>query len=171
MQEAEDKAPTLPQARWAMVGHLQSNKAARAVELFDSIHSVDSVALAERVARLAADAGRAPYPVYLQVNVDADPAKAGFSPDDLLASIAHLGALAPLEIRGLMTVGRLTGSAQEARPTFSRLRELGEAVRATEPRVGAGLSMGMSDDFEVALEEGATVVRLGRVLFGERPVG
>jgi pyridoxal phosphate enzyme (YggS family) len=169
VQEADTKAAALPGASWQMVGHLQSNKTARAVDLFEAIQSVDSVELAERLARQATAAGRAPFPVYLQVNVDADPAKAGFAPRDLTGSIARLVSLGGLEVRGLMTVGRLVATAEEARPTFRALRELSEQVRATEARVGAGLSMGMSDDFEIAVEEGATLVRLGRVLFGERP--
>ena len=152
-----------------MVGHLQSNKAARAVELFESIQSVDSVELAERLGRLAVEIGRAPFPIYVQVNVDADPAKAGFAPRDLTSSVARLAALDGLEVRGLMTVGRLAATPEEARPTFQALRELGEQLRAADVGIGAGLSMGMSDDFEIAVEEGATVVRLGRVLFGERP--
>ena len=154
--------------RWHLVGHLQSNKAARAVTLFEAIHSVDSVALAQRVARLAADSGRAPYRVYLQVNVDADPAKEGFDPEDATRHAAELGAMTGLRIEGLMTVGRLTDNAEAARPTFRVLRDLSERLRTDEPRIGPGLSMGMSDDFEVAVEEGATIVRLGRVLFGER---
>jgi pyridoxal phosphate enzyme (YggS family) len=169
VQEADAKAAALPGARWQMVGHLQSNKASRAVELFELIQSVDSVELAERLARLAIEAKRAPFPVYLQVNVDADPAKAGFAPRELTSGIARLAALDGLEVRGLMTVGRLVATPEEARPTFRALRELSEQLRAGDARVGAGLSMGMSDDFEIAVEEGATVVRLGRVLFGERP--
>jgi uncharacterized pyridoxal phosphate-containing UPF0001 family protein len=117
--------------------------------------------LAERVARVALDIGRAPYPVYLQVNVDADPAKAGFAADELAALAPRLATTDGLELRGLMTVGRLVPDPEQARPTFRALRE-------QTPQIGAGLSMGMSDDFEVAVEEGATVVRLGRVLFGER---
>ena len=154
-----------------MVGHLQSNKAARAVQLFEEIQSVDSVEVADRIAHLAGAAGRAPYPVYLQVNVDADPAKAGFTPADLSSSLERLASLDALDFRGLMTVGRLVATPEEARPTFRALRELSQGLRAHEPRIGAGLSMGMSDDFEVAVEEGATVVRLGRILFGERRPG
>lgn len=168
VQEAEAKAPQLPGATWHMVGRLQSNKAARAVALFDSVQSVDSVELAQRIARLAADSGRAPYPVYLQVNVDADPAKAGFSQDELAREVRRLADLEELRIEGLMTVGRLADDPRAARTTFRSLRQLSERLRAAEPRIGAGLSMGMSDDFEMAVEEGATVVRLGRVLFGER---
>lgn len=168
VQEAEAKAPQLPGATWHMVGRLQSNKAARAVALFDSVQSVDSVELAQRIVRLAADSGRAPYPVYLQVNVDADPAKAGFSQDELAREVRRLADLAAIRIEGLMTVGRLADDPRAARTTFRSLRQLSERLRAAEPRIGAGLSMGMSDDFEMAVEEGATVVRLGRVLFGER---
>jgi pyridoxal phosphate enzyme (YggS family) len=169
VQEADGKAGSLPDARWELVGHLQSNKARRAVELFDVIQSVDSVELAERIARVAAELARGPYPVYLQVNVDADPAKAGFAADELASLAPRLASLADLEIRGLMTVGRLVPDPESARPTFRALRELSQTLRAQSPRIGAGLSMGMSDDFAVAVEEGATVVRLGRVLFGERP--
>ena len=152
-----------------MVGHLQSNKTGRAIELFVAIHSVDSIELAERVDRLAGETRHSPYPVYLQVNVDGDPAKAGFAPAQLTSIAPRIAALENLEVRGLMTVGRVVPTRAAGRPTFRALRELSETVRASEPRIGSGLSMGMSDDFEVALEEGATVIRLGRVLFGKRP--
>jgi pyridoxal phosphate enzyme (YggS family) len=169
VQEAESKAPALADARWEMVGRLQSNKAARAVELFDAVHSVDSLDLAERLDRLAGETQESPYPVFLQVNVDADDAKTGFSSHDLLTAVSRLAMLEHLEIRGLMTVGRLVATPEQARPTFRALRALSVELRSSDERIGAGLSMGMSDDFEVAVEEGATVVRLGRVLFGERP--
>jgi len=169
VQDAEEKAAALEGVSWQMIGRLQSNKARRAVELFDAIHSIDSVALGERVGGLARATGRAPHAVYLQVNVDADPAKSGFDPDELLASASALTAIEGLEIRGLMTVGRLEPNPESARPTFRALRELSQRVRSASGSIGAGLSMGMSDDFEIAVEEGATVVRLGRVLFGDRP--
>jgi len=172
VQEAEAKAADLPAAQWELIGHLQSNKAARAVALFDAIQSVDSVELARRLDRLAADAGRpTPLPVYLEVNVDADPAKAGFDPVSLDAAIAELAALQNLRLVGLMTVGRLVGSPVEARSTFRRLREVSGRLCVAQPTMGAGLSMGMSSDFEVAIEEGATVVRIGSALFGARPPG
>jgi PLP dependent protein len=169
VQEAEGKVGSLAGARWHMVGRLQSNKAARAVALFDEIHSVDSLELAERLARLAAgrEAGR--LPVFIQVNVDADAAKTGFSPAALEASIGRLAALDGLELRGLMTIGRIDVPEADSRSTFRRLREFSERLRAAEARLGPGLSMGMSDDFELAVEEGATVVRIGRALFGGRP--
>jgi len=172
VQEAADKVPVLAPATWHLVGHLQKNKAARALELFDVIESVDSAALAARLDRLVGERGSrsgGPLPVYLQVNVDADPAKAGFGPDALERELERIVSLTNLEVRGLMTVGVLTGGGDAARPTFGRLRELSARLRAVEPRLGAGLSMGMTDDFEVAIEEGSTLVRVGRALFGERP--
>jgi pyridoxal phosphate enzyme (YggS family) len=168
VQEAEAKVAALPGVTWHLVGHLQSNKARRAVELFDTIESVDSVELAVRLDRLAAELGRAPLPVYLQVNVDRDEAKAGFTPDGLERALPALAGLRSLRLGGLMTVGLLVGTAEEARPTFVRLRELSARLRSQAGSLGAGLSMGMTDDFEVAVEEGATIVRVGRALFGER---
>lgn len=168
VQEADVKARALPGARWQLVGRLQSNKAARAVELFEAIQSLDSVELGRRVARIADEAGRAPYPVYVQVNVDRDPAKVGLAPEALGPALDELAKLPALELRGLMTVGRQVRRAEQARPTFAALRELSERLRARQPRLGDGLSMGMSDDFEIAIEEGATLVRIGRALFGER---
>jgi len=171
LQEAESKATLVPGASWHLIGPLQSNKARRAVELFDVIESVDSVELARRLDRLAGELRRAPLGVFLQANVDRDEAKAGFLPDAMEAELADLGALPNLRLLGLMTVGRLVGSAEEARPTFRRLRELSERLRGAVPVLGAGLSMGMTDDYPVAVEEGATVIRVGRALFGARQTG
>jgi pyridoxal phosphate enzyme (YggS family) len=152
-----------------MIGHLQANKAARAMQVFEAIHSVDSVDLTRRLDRLSTDTSRRDrYPVFLQVNVDADPAKGGFDPTELERRLLELGALSHLELRGLMTVGRQVAEAEDARATFARLRDLRDRLRAVSGDLGPGLSMGMSDDFEVAVEEGATVVRVGRALFGER---
>jgi pyridoxal phosphate enzyme (YggS family) len=172
VQEAADKVPGLPGVEWHLVGHLQGNKAARAIELFDVVQSVDSLSLARRLDRLVGEVTGHPgarLPVYLQVNVDADPSKAGFAAAELEAQLAELLGLPGLEVRGLMTVGWLSGGGEAARPTFARLRALAERFRAADPRLGAGLSMGMSDDFEVAIEEGSTLVRVGRALFGTRP--
>jgi pyridoxal phosphate enzyme (YggS family) len=169
VQEAESKVPDVSGARWRLVGHLQGNKVARAVRLFDSIDSVDSLDLARRLSELAHDLrdGRL-MPILLQVNVDRDPAKEGFDPEGLATTLSELLALPGLEVQGLMTVGRMVDRAEEARPTFATLRQLSERLRRVEPRLGPELSMGMSDDFEVAVEEGATMVRVGRALFGER---
>jgi PLP dependent protein len=171
VQEAETKVGRLPSVRWHMVGRLQSNKAARAVALFDEIHSVDSIRLAGRLGRLAIERGAGAVPVYLQVNTDADPDKAGFTPAQLERGLPELVAIDGLSLRGLMTIGRYGVSASETRASFRSLRELGERLRSAQRRLGAGLSMGMSDDFELAVEEGATDVRIGRALFGERTAG
>jgi hypothetical protein len=169
VQEGEDKAAAVTGATWHLVGPLQSNKAKRALVAFDVIQSVDSVGLAERLDRLAAEVRpAAPVPVLLQVNVDRDPAKAGFDPEELVEAAAALGGLARLDVRGLMTVGRLVERSEDARPTFAALRALSERLRAEWPGLGPELSMGMTDDFAVAVEEGATIVRVGRALFGER---
>ncbi len=170
VQEAETKVAQVPGAAWHLIGPLQSNKARRALDTFAVIQTVGSIELAGRLdALLAGDEPRSPYPVLLQVNVDRDPAKAGFLPDDLAPAIERLDGLRRLDYRGLMTVGRLVGEPEAARPTFVALRRLSEPLRAAWPRLGPDLSMGMSDDFEVAVEEGATIVRVGRAIFGERP--
>jgi pyridoxal phosphate enzyme (YggS family) len=170
VQEALAKVGEVPGAMWHLIGPLQSNKARRAVEVFTVIETVDSAELAARLDRIAGEVrpGR-PLPVLLQVNVDADPAKAGFRPVDIDRHVPGLLGLANLEVRGLMTVGRLVEDAEAARPTFVALRRLSEALRRSHPGLGSELSMGMSDDFTVAVEEGATIVRVGRALFGERP--
>lgn len=169
VQEAEAKAAAVPGAAWHLVGPLQSNKVRRALETFAVIETVGSVELAVRLDELVRSAGRPRFPVLLQVNVDRDPAKAGFRPDDLEAATESLDALAGLDFGGLMTVGRLVGEAESARPTFASLRSLSARLAAHWPRLGPALSMGMTDDFEVAIEEGATIVRIGRAIFGRRP--
>jgi pyridoxal phosphate enzyme (YggS family) len=165
--------------RWHLVGPLQSNKARRAVDVADVIESVDSVGLAQRLDRLVREARGAAgngdlaasrrLPIYLQVNVDDDPAKFGFEVGELRAALDAIAGCTSLEVAGLMAVGRLVATAEAARPTFVALRHLAEDLRRSAPHLGPGLSMGMSDDFEVAIEEGATVVRVGRAIFGARP--
>jgi pyridoxal phosphate enzyme (YggS family) len=175
VQEAMAKRPEtqFPDVIWHLVGPLQSNKAKRALETFDVIETVDSVSLAERLNRLAGEVrGASPaarYPVLAQVNVDDDPSKAGFQPAALAEALARIGQLETVEVRGLMTIGRLVDSAEAARPTFAALRELSARLRDGGAALGSDLSMGMTDDFEVAVEEGATIVRVGRAIFGERP--
>jgi pyridoxal phosphate enzyme (YggS family) len=170
VQEGMAKAPAVPGARWQLIGPLQSNKARRALEVFDTIQSLDSVDLARRLDRLVPETRPGlRYPVLLQVNIDRDPAKAGVQPAEADAVLAELLALPHLAVRGLMTVGRFSADEADARRTFRALRELSERCRSRWPELGSELSMGMSDDFEVAVEEGATIVRVGRALFGERP--
>ncbi|MCI0582345.1 MAG: YggS family pyridoxal phosphate-dependent enzyme [Chloroflexi bacterium] len=170
VQEALAKIDAVPGASWHLVGPLQANKARRAAAAFEMIEAVDSTALATRLDRHAGELrpGR-PLPVLLEVNVDADPAKAGFPPGELRAALPAILDLPNLDVRGLMTVGRLVDDAEAARPTFVALRRLSETLRRDEPGLGPDLSMGMSDDFPVAVEEGATLVRVGRAIFGERP--
>ena len=172
VQEGEQKRQLVAGATWHLIGPLQSNKVRRAIATYDMVQSVDSLELARRLDRLVAEE-RGPgarLPVLLQVNVDDDPAKAGFQPDELAAALPTVLDLRALRVDGLMTVGRLVDDPAAARPTFRRLRELAVGLRATDGRLGSELSMGMSADFEVAIEEGATIVRVGRALFGERRV-
>jgi pyridoxal phosphate enzyme (YggS family) len=179
VQELAEKAPEVPDATWHLIGPLQSNKARRAVETATVIQSVDSVDLARRLARITREVrglpAEGPVPdasrltVFLQVNVDDDPAKAGFQPGDLPAALVEIAPLGALVVVGLMTIGRLVERPEEARPTFAGLRRLSERLRRDAPHLGAGLSMGMSADYAIAVEEGATVVRVGRAIFGSRP--
>lgn len=170
VQEAAAKAPEVQGARWHLVGPLQANKARRAVELFDVIETVGSLELAQRLDRIAGELrpGR-PLPVLLQVNVAGDPAKSGFDEAGVEDALPSLAGLENLRLDGLMTIGRLVPTGEEARPTFRALRALAARLRERDPRFGGELSMGMSDDYAVAVEEGATIVRVGRALFGERP--
>jgi len=165
--EAGDPAGVAP--RWHLVGPLQSNKARAALELFDVIETVGSLDLARRLDRLAPEIrpGR-PFPVLLQVNVDADAAKSGFEPADLERDLTEILDLAAVAVSGLMTVGRFVDVAEAARPTFVALRVLSERLRARDGRLGSALSMGMSGDYAVAVEEGATLVRIGSAIFGAR---
>lgn len=173
IQEREAKADIAgtPNVAWHLLGPLQSNKARRAIELFDGIETIDSLPLAERLSKIAGEVrpGR-PMPVLLQVNVDEDAAKAGFAPADLERDLGTVLDLPGLHVDGLMTVGRLVESAEQARPTFVALRSLSERLRARDARLGPELSMGMSEDYHVAVEEGATLVRIGRAIFGARPI-
>jgi pyridoxal phosphate enzyme (YggS family) len=171
VQERAEKAADVGRGKWHLVGPLQSNKARRAIELFDVIETVDSFDLAQRLSRIAGEVrAGSPLPVLLQVNVDDDPAKAGFDPHALDRDLPAILDLPGITIDGLMTVGRLVGTAELARPTFVALRALSERLRSRYAGLGAALSMGMSEDYPIAVEEGATLVRLGRAIFGARPV-
>ena len=164
IQEAQAKLPALgalsPKPTWHMVGHLQTNKVKTALNLFDIIQSVDSFHLAEAINRRAPQPDR--VPVLLEVNVAAEPAKYGFSPDELPSQAEAIRRLPGLDVRGLMTVAPMTDDRERLRPIFRRLRQLAQSLQLPE------LSMGMTDDFETAVEEGATIVRVGRAIFGER---
>jgi pyridoxal phosphate enzyme (YggS family) len=170
VQEAVEKVAATHGGTWHLIGPLQANKARRAIEAVDVIESLDSLELARRLDRIAGEVRPgAALPVLLQVNVADDPAKAGFAPEQAAAALGELLDLPNLRVEGLMTIGRLVDEPEAARPTFAALRELGERLRARHPGLGAALSMGMTDDYPVAVEEGATIVRVGRALFGERP--
>jgi pyridoxal phosphate enzyme (YggS family) len=147
-------------AKWHMIGRLQGNKARKAVEAFAVIQSVDSLALGAQLARLGAERGEA-VRVLIEVNLGVETTKGGLAPDELERIVGRLRELPGLAVEGLMTVPP-PGSPESARPLFRRLRELGGRLHLGE------LSMGMTDDFEVAIEEGATMVRIGRAIFGER---
>jgi hypothetical protein len=170
VQEGQAKIPVVAGATWHLIGPLQANKARRAVELFDMVQAVGSLDLARRLDRIARDVrpGR-PLPVLLQINVADDPAKAGFEEAGVHAALPELLELRGLRVDGLMTIGRLVATPEEARPTFRALAALSAALRAGHPALGPELSMGMTDDYEVAVEEGATIVRVGRAIFGARP--
>jgi pyridoxal phosphate enzyme (YggS family) len=170
VQEAVDKVAGTHGGTWHLIGPLQANKARKAIEAVDVIESVDSIELARRLDRIAGEMRPGTRcPVLLQVNVADDPTKAGFTPAGATEALAELLDLPNLRVGGLMTIGRLVDEPEESRPTFAALRALGERLRAGDPRLGPDLSMGMTDDYEVAVEEGATIVRVGRALFGERP--
>ncbi len=158
-------------AMFALIGQLQSNKVNKAIELFSAIHSVDSLRLAERINAAIERAGREPLPIAIEINTG-DPAKAGLSPDspELEQLLNAAPRLPHLRIQGVMTIPPFTPDPEGARPYFRRLRELRDSIAARHlPGIEMGLlSMGMSHDFEVAIEEGSTCVRVGTAIFGER---
>jgi pyridoxal phosphate enzyme (YggS family) len=168
VQEARAKIPLCPgRLRWHMIGHLQSNKCRDAVGLFEMIQSVDSLSLAAEINKRAEQLAKT-VPILLEANIVGEASKFGYRPDVLLADLPRLNALPRVEIHGIMTIPPWSPLPERARPVFRKLRELKEQC---EQRLGAPLpqlSMGMSGDFEVAIEEGATMVRIGTALFGER---
>ncbi len=169
IQEAKVKIPLCPsQLEWHFIGHLQSNKSRDAVSLFHVVQGVDSLALAEELQKQTLKQARS-LPILLEVNVAGESSKFGWNPDRLLAELLQLNALPRLVVQGLMTIAPYAVDPEQVRPIFRRLRELRD--RCTD-LLGAPLpvlSMGMSGDLEVAIEEGATLVRVGTALFGERP--
>ena len=168
IQEAKAKIPLCPgKCRWHFIGHLQSNKVRDAVELFQMIQGVDSLALAREISRRCEQAAKR-MPVLLEVNVAGEASKFGYAPERLLAELAELNALPKIEIHGLMAIPPFVTDPEKARPYFKRLRELKEQAEQVLGAPLPQLSMGMSGDFEVAIEEGATMVRVGTALFGER---
>ena len=170
VQEAAWKKPaSVTGPMWHLIGHLQSNKVRKALELFDFFHSVDTAQLADRMNAIAQDMGASPH-ILLEVNVSGEKSKSGMKPEEVREVLAHIELECPrITVEGLMTMAPFSENPEDARPYFRRLRELRDVL---ERELGIGLprlSMGMSGDYEVAVEEGATWVRLGTVLFGERP--
>ncbi len=162
VQEAVAKIGQLPGLKlrptWHMVGHLQTNKAKVAVETFDVIHSVDSMRLAEVLSQRT----QKTLPILLEVNVSGEASKSGFPIVEVAPALEAISRLPRLKIKGLMTIAPLVADAEQVRPIFRQLRSLRDSLKLEH------LSMGMTDDFEVAIEEGATMVRIGRAIFGER---
>ena len=174
VEEAATKLPAFRQAIgdptvvFHMIGHLQSRKAPAAVALFDCVHSVDSVKLAQRLSRFASKS----LPILLEVNVSGEESKYGFDGarrDELFSAVETILQLPDLQLDGLMTMAPVVEDTEQARPVFRALRELRDEIAARYPGLKLPhLSMGMTDDFEVAIEEGATLVRIGRAIFGVR---
>ena len=168
VQEAKAKIPLCPgKLRWHFIGHLQSNKCRDAIELFEMIQSVDSLPLAQELDKRAEQASKT-MPILLEVNAAGEGSKFGYAPERLLAELKELNALPRLVIHGLMSVPPWSPEAEKSRPHFRRLRELKEQCEQILGAPLPHLSMGMSCDFEVAIEEGATLVRIGTALFGPR---
>lgn len=168
VQEAKAKIPLCSgKLRWHFIGHLQSNKARDAVELFEMIQCVDSLALAQEINKRCEQAGKR-MPILLEVNLAGEASKFGYAPERLLAEFNDLNALPRLEVHGLMTVPPWKPAAEAVRPFFREARELKQRCEEILGAPLPQLSMGMSGDFEVAIEEGATIVRIGTALFGER---
>ena len=170
VQEAAWKKPaSVTGPLWHLIGHLQGNKVRPALELFDFIHSVDSAKLLARINAIADEIGAAPH-VLFEVNVSGEKSKSGMRPDEVRPAIEFLMRECPrVTLEGLMTMAPFSENPEDARPYFRRLRELRDACEGEFGIRLPRLSMGMSGDYEVAVEEGATWVRLGTVLFGERP--
>lgn len=165
VQEAEGKIAEIGRenAEWHLIGHLQSNKARKAVRLFDVVHTLDSVELAERLERICEEEERAELSVFVQIDLAKEATKNGIEEKDLPALVEFLRGCRHLKFDGLMIVPPYFEDLEEVRPFFRRLREIRDEICP-----GGALSMGMSHDFTVAIEEGATVIRVGTAIFGER---
>jgi pyridoxal phosphate enzyme (YggS family) len=175
VQEFEEKFPDAENrkdAGWHLIGHLQTNKTRKAAELFDAIDSLDSLRLAQKLDHAAASAGRV-LPVLVEINVGGEKSKTGIPLDspELEALLRTMPQFEHLQVRGLMAVPPLTTNAEAARPYFRLVRDLGDSIASRKlPAIEMNvLSLGMSHDFEVAIEEGSTCVRIGTAIFGERP--
>jgi len=170
VQEAKVKIPLLPsQVRWHFIGHLQRNKVRQALPLFEMFHGIDSMALASDINRIAAETGAHPR-ILLEVNLAGEASKFGFTPDSLCQDFERLLGLERVQVEGLMIIPPVAENPEDSRRYFAALRGLRDSLQNQFQVVLPHLSMGMSSDFEVAVEEGATLVRVGTALFGERKV-
>lgn len=171
VQEAQGKIPLCQShLHWHLIGHLQSNKARQAVRLFSVIHSVDSLPLLEKLDAAAAEEGR-PLEVFLQINIAGETSKFGMPPEAAVAAVNQANALPRLVLKGLMTIPPWDPDPEQVRPHFRKLRELRDSLQERTGTPLPDLSMGMSGDFEVAIAEGATWIRVGSALFGSRRPG
>lgn len=169
VQEAREKIPACPPGlEWHLIGHLQKNKVRQALPLFSFFHSIDGAALADAMNRIAGEIGK-PVEGLLEVNISGEETKHGFNPDELRKEFASLAKLPHLRVRGLMTMAPYSDNPEDARPVFRALRKLRDELQSAHDHPLPELSMGMSGDFEPAIEEGATLVRVGSSIFGERP--
>lgn len=170
IQEAAEKNPAFNQSvHWHLIGHLQTNKVKQAVSLFEMVQSVDSVRLARVIGEHSFKSGKS-MPVLVEVNTSSEQTKFGADPEETLDVIAEIASLRGVELQGLMTIGPFTGKPEDARPCFRKLVQIkDEAIRTGIPHDKMKyLSMGMTSDFEIAIEEGANIVRIGSAIFGER---
>lgn len=171
VQEASEKVRAVPDAEWHLIGKLQGNKVRRAVSLFSWIQTADSAKRLAEISRCAVE-GRKTVPVLIEVNVGAEDSKAGLPPEELRAVVESSRGLGGLELRGLMAIPPYAEDPEASRPYFARLRELRDRLARELPWADLQeLSMGMSNDFEAAIEEGATIVRVGTAIFGSRAWG
>ena len=169
IQEAETKREAFSDSKlqWRLIGHLQANKVRKAIEIFDSLDSIDSIELADRVNRIAGEMNCKPK-ILIEVNVSGEQSKSGIAPENFTRLLEHTITLPNITIEGLMTVGPLTDNERDIRTAFANLRTLTENARTSTGLTLPIISMGMSEDFELAILEGSTMVRIGTLLFGPR---
>lgn len=169
VQEAETKRAAFNDSKlqWRLIGHLQANKVRKAIEIFDTIDSIDSIELADRVNRIAGEMNRK-VRILIEVNTSGEQSKSGIAPENFSRLLEHVITLPNLNLEGLMTVGPLTDNERDIRNAFANLRMLTENARTSTGLSLPIISMGMSDDFELAILEGSTMVRIGTLLFGPR---
>lgn len=169
LPKIENLAKNYSDLHWHMIGHLQSNKAKYALDAFDCIQSVDSLKIANRISSLAVQR-ETRKDIMLEVNISGESSKFGFKPEEVMSNIETLLGLPGINLTGLMTIGPLTGDREKIRKAFREMKKLYNRLSISYPNSMKNLSMGMSDDYDIAIEEGATMVRIGRAIFGPREI-